>query len=236
MSLLDVRDLYVSYGPLTAVQGISFRVEEGQVVSLLGSNGAGKTTTLRAISGTITLVGGRVTGGSVKFAGEEIGEVPPHRRVRMGISLVPEGRRIFHRLTVYENLVVGGYTVGDIEDRLEFAYQLFPILRERKNQIAGSLSGGEQQMLAIARGLMSRPRLLLLDEPSLGLAPRIVDVLYDAISRINEEGTTVLVVEQHVKKALTHSNYIYVIQTGRIIASGEPEEVLSMDMVKAYLG
>ncbi|MDK2373295.1 MAG: ABC transporter ATP-binding protein [Candidatus Korarchaeota archaeon] len=236
MTLLDIKDLFVSYGPLVAVQGISFQVRKGQVVSLLGSNGAGKTTTLRAISGTITLVGGKVTGGSISFDGQEITKVPPHRRVRKGISLVPEGRKIFHRLTVYENLVAGGYTVKDFGDRLEFVYQLFPILKERRNQIAGSLSGGEQQMLAIARGLMSNPKLLLLDEPSLGLAPRVVDVLYDAISKINEEGTTVLVVEQHVKKALDHSHYIYVIQTGRIIASGEPEEVLSMDMVKAYLG
>lgn len=236
MTMLSVQDLYVNYGPLMAIQGVSFDIERGQIISLLGSNGAGKTTTLRALAGTISLVGGRVSGGRILLQEEDITNIPPHERVRLGISLVPEGRKIFHRLTVYENLVVGGYAVRDTDDVLEFVYELFPILRERKNQMAGSLSGGEQQMLAIARGLMSRPKLLLLDEPSLGLAPRIVDMLYEAISTINKEGTTILIVEQHVKKALSHSEYVYVIQTGRIIAEGEPKKVLSMDIVRAYLG
>ncbi len=231
--MLSVEGLEAGYGDVQVLWGVSLRVERGEVVALLGSNGAGKTTTLRAISGLLRPTSGRIT-----FDGVDITGKPAHEIVRLGVSMVPEGRRLFPKMTVYENLRMGAYLVGgDVRDRLEMVYSLFPILRERRDQLAGTLSGGEQQMLAIGRGLMSSPRLLMLDEPSLGLAPKIVQEVLRAVQQIREEGVTVLLVEQNVQQALSIADRGYVIETGRIVLEGTGGELLENEHVKtAYLG
>ena len=231
--MLSVENLEAGYGDVQVLWGVSLRVEKGEIVALLGSNGAGKTTTLKAISGLL-----KPKSGKIAFDGVEITGKPPHEVVRLGISLVPEGRRLFPKMTVYENLRMGAYLVsGDVSDRLETVYSLFPILKERRNQLAGTLSGGEQQMLAIARGLMSSPRLLMLDEPSLGLAPKIVQEVLRAVNQIRDEGVTVLLVEQNVQQALSIADRGYVIETGRIVLEGTGRELLENEHVKtAYLG
>jgi len=231
--MLSVEGLEAGYGDVQVLWGVSLRVERGEVVALLGSNGAGKTTTLRAISGLLRPTSGRIT-----FDGVDITGKPAHEIVRLGVSMVPEGRRLFPKMTVYENLRMGAYLVGgDVRDRFEMVYSLFPILRERRDQLAGTLSGGEQQMLAIGRGLMSSPRLLMLDEPSLGLAPKIVHEVLRAVQQIREEGVTVLLVEQNVQQALSIADRGYVIETGRIVLEGTGGELLENEHVKtAYLG
>ena len=231
--MLSVENLEAGYGDVQVLWGISLHVEEREIVALLGSNGAGKTTTLRTISGLLKPMSGRIT-----FDGVDITGRPAHEIVRLGISMVPEGRRLFPKMTVYENLRMGAYLAkGDVRDRLETVYSLFPILRERRNQLAGTLSGGEQQMLAIARGLMSSPKLLMLDEPSLGLAPKIVQEVLSAVRQIREEGVTILLVEQNVQQALSIADRGYVIETGRIVLEGSGKELLQNDHVRtAYLG
>ena len=235
MALLTVNNLWVNYGFISAVKDISFSVEKGEIVALIGANGAGKTTTMNAICGLIPK-----KSGSVIFDGEDISASPTHKLVPMGIAQVPEGRRIFQELTVAENLKLGAYTRSnkqEIEDTLEDMYQRFPILKERSKQIAGTLSGGEQQMLAMSRALMSHPKLLLLDEPSMGLSPLYVSTIFDMIKKVNEEGTTVLLVEQNAKKALAIADHAYVLETGKLINSGTGKELLEDSSIrKAYLG
>jgi branched-chain amino acid transport system ATP-binding protein len=235
MALLEVRDLNVHYGAIHALHGISLSVEEGQIVTLIGSNGAGKSTTLRTISGLI-----RPSSGSISYGGRSIAKMPPHEIVRMGIAHAPEGRGIFANLTVEENLDMGAYSRRDHEqirkDR-ERALELFPRVRERLKQNAGTLSGGEQQMLAIARALMARPKLLLLDEPSLGLAPQIVQTIFRIIREINAGGTTILLVEQNAHLALEVAHWGYVLEVGRIVMSENAGKLAASDEVrKAYLG
>ena len=233
--MFEIRDLSVYYGVIQALKGISLNVKEGEIVTLIGANGAGKTTTLRAISGLI-----RVTSGSILFQGEDITRASAPRRVAMGISQAPEGRRIFPDMTVLENLELGGYLRKDtaaLKADIENVYERFPILGDRRRQLAGTLSGGEQQMLAIGRALMSRPKIMLLDEPSMGLAPMIVSAIFSIIREINEAGTTVLLVEQNARMALAVAHRAYVIETGRIVASGTGEELAKSDeIIKAYLG
>jgi len=233
--MLKITNIEVYYGNIYALKGISLEVGQGNIVTVLGANGAGKSTLLRAISGLIFPVRGEI-----EFMQERINGISPHRIVRMGISHVPEGRELFPDLTVLENLMVGAYIkkrIKEIADHLDVIYEYFPILRERKGQIASSLSGGEQQMLAIGRALMSNPRLLLLDEPSLGLAPRVVEGIYRIIRGINGEGTTILLVEQNAKVALTIANYGYVFENGRVTVVGKSGELLQNEHVKkAYLG
>jgi branched-chain amino acid transport system ATP-binding protein len=233
--LLAVRDLVVHYGVIQALSGISLQVNQGQVVALIGANGAGKSTTLRAISGLV-----RPTSGSIAFRDAEIGGLPSHDIVARGVAQAPEGRGIFLNLTVRENLDLGAYLRRDREaidaDR-ERAYALFPILRERREQVSGTLSGGEQQMLAVARALMSRPTLLLLDEPSLGLAPQVVDRIFQVIREINQAGTSLLLVEQNANMALQIAHHAYVLETGAIVMQGSGRELLeSPEVRKAYLG
>ncbi len=235
MPLLEIRNLNVHYGAIHAIQGVSLSVEEGTIVTLLGANGAGKTTTLRAVSNLL-----RPTSGDVLFAGKSIARVRPHTLVGMGIAHVPEGRGIFPELTVEENLDLGAYSRRDkqavAKDR-EHALDLFPRIRERLRQVAGTLSGGEQQMLAIARALLARPRILLLDEPSLGLAPQIVQVIFRIIREINQSGTTILLVEQNAHMALKAASYAYVLEAGRIVMHDQASVLLHSDEVrKAYLG
>jgi len=233
--LFEIRDLSVYYGVIQALKGISLNVDEGEIVTLIGANGAGKTTTLRAISGLI-----RAASGSIFFQGEDITKASAPRRVAMGISQAPEGRRIFPDMTVLENLELGGYLRKDaaaLKADIENVYERFPILGDRRRQLAGTLSGGEQQMLAIGRALMSRPKIMLLDEPSMGLAPMIVSAIFSIIREINEAGTTVLLVEQNARMALAVAHRAYVIETGRIVASGTGEELAKSDeIIKAYLG
>lgn len=232
--MLEINDLHVYYGGIHALQGISISVPEGSVVTLLGANGAGKTTTLRTIMG---LVHPKV--GEIKYRGKSIVGFKPSRIVRMGIVMCPEGRRIFPDLTVWENLLMGCYarTDKEIQKDLGRVFHLFPRLEERKRQLGGTLSGGEQQMLAVARALMAKPTLLLLDEPSLGLAPVLITELYQAFRRIHEEGRTILLVEQNARAALSIAEYGYVLETGRIVAEGPKDELVSSDLVrKAYLG
>ncbi|MCD6420047.1 MAG: ABC transporter ATP-binding protein [Synergistetes bacterium] len=232
--MLRVEDLHVYYGGIHALKGISFRVESRKIVALIGANGAGKSTTLRTISG---LVEGD---GSIKFMDEEILGLPAHEIVRKGIAMVPEGRRVFVNLTVYENLMMGAYNREDkegLERDLVWVYELFPRLEERNWQLAGSLSGGEQQMLAVGRALMTRPKLLTMDEPSLGLAPNLVREIFQIITKIREEGTTILLIEQNAKAALKIADYAYVLETGRIVMEGTGKELLeNEDVRKAYLG
>jgi len=232
--VLEVEDLHVAYGEIRALRGISLRVEEGEIVALLGNNGAGKTTTLKAISGLLP-----PRAGTIRLAGEPLVGIPPHAIAARGVAHVPEGRRMFTRLSVEDNLALGAYVRrdGGIAQDLERVFALFPRLRERRDQLAGTLSGGEQQMLAIARGLMLRPRILLLDEPSMGLAPLLVEQIFDTIRDINREGTTVLVVEQNAAMALEVASRAYVLEQGAIALEGSAEALQADEAVrKAYLG
>jgi branched-chain amino acid transport system ATP-binding protein len=233
--LLEVNDLNVFYGAIHALQGISFHVEKGEIVTLIGANGAGKSTTLNTISGLV-----RARGGSIRFKEEEITRTPAYEIVSMGVVQVPEGRQIFAPLTVRENLDMGAYTRNDpkaIKQNLERVYKSFPRLKERLNQYGGTLSGGEQQMLAMGRGLMSEPELLLLDEPSMGLAPFLVDEIFDIIEEINSHGTSILLVEQNAQMALSIADRAYVLETGRFVLEGPAQEVAANPEVKqAYLG
>ena len=235
MALLEVHDLEVYYGVIRALKGISFEVNKGEIVTLIGANGAGKTTTMQSVVGLISK-----RSGSVIFDGQDITKIPCHKIVHMGMTQVPEGRRIFQELSVYENLLMGAYSVKDqsnFKNDLEAIYSRFPRLAERKNQIAGTLSGGEQQMLAMGRAIMSHPKLLMLDEPSMGLSPLLVDQVFEIIKDINKDGTTVLLVEQNAGKSLAISDRAYVLENGSIVLSGTGEELASSEMVrKAYLG
>ncbi len=235
MALLEINDLQVSYGMINAIKGVSFHVEKGEIIALIGANGAGKTTILHTITGLI-----QAKSGSVIFKGEDITKVPAHKIVYMGMSHVPEGRRVFQQLTVLENLKLGAYTRKDkaeIEASINNVYQHFPRLLERKNQVAGTLSGGEQQMLAMGRALMAKPEIIVMDEPSMGLSPLLVTEIFCIIEEINKEGTTVLLVEQNAKKALSIANRGYVLETGKIVLEGEAKELMNNDEVKkAYLG
>ena len=235
MAMLEIKDLEVYYGVIQAIKGISFEVNQGEVIALIGANGAGKTTTLHTITGLIS-----PKKGSVVFEGKDITKVPAHRIVSMGMAHVPEGRRVFAELSVYENLKMGAYTRSDkneIEESLANVYKRFPRLEERKNQMAGTLSGGEQQMLAMGRALMSRPKIILMDEPSMGLSPILVNEIFDIIRSVSESGTTVLLVEQNAKKALSIADRAYVLETGRITMEGNAKDLLEDDSIKkAYLG
>lgn len=235
MAMLTIKDLEVYYGVINAVKGISFEVNQGEIIALIGANGAGKTTILHTITGLI-----QAKSGSIEFEGKELTKTPAHKIVSLGMAHVPEGRRIFQQLTVYDNLKMGAYTRKDkkeISDTLEVVYKRFPRLLERKNQIAGTLSGGEQQMLAMGRALMSHPSIILMDEPSMGLSPLYVSEIFDIIKEINKSGTTVLLVEQNAKKALSIANRAYVLETGKIVLSGDANELMNDDSVKkAYLG
>ena len=231
--ILSVQDINVYYGAIHAIQDVSLTVNEGEIVTLIGANGAGKSTTLQTISGLL-----RSKTGDIRFCGQSIAHVPSHKIVERGIAQVPEGRRIFLQMTVQENLEMGAFTrSGGVEKDLERVYALFPRLLERKKQIAGTLSGGEQQMLAMGRALMSRPRLMLLDEPSMGLAPLLVQEIFNIIKEINDSGTTVLLVEQNARMALSIADKAYVLETGNITLEGTGKELLNSEAVqKAYLG
>lgn len=235
MAMLEVKDLEVYYGVIQAIKGVSFQVNQGEVIALIGANGAGKTTILHTITGLLS-----PKRGSVMFEGKEITKVPAHKIVSMGMAHVPEGRRVFAELSVYENLKMGAYTRKDkkeIEESLANVYTRFPRLEERKNQMAGTLSGGEQQMLAMGRALMSKPKIILMDEPSMGLSPIMVNEIFDIIRAVSEGGTTVLLVEQNAKKALGIADRAYVLETGKIVLEGKAEELLENDSIKkAYLG
>ena len=235
MAMLEVKDLEVFYGMIQAIKGISFEVNEGETVALIGANGAGKTTTLHTITGLLS-----PKKGSVVFEGKEITKVPAHKIVSLGMAHVPEGRRVFAQLSVYQNLKMGAYTRKDkaeIDEMLETVYKRFPRLKERQNQMAGTLSGGEQQMLAMGRALMSKPKIVLLDEPSMGLSPILVNEIFDIIQSLNKAGTTVLLVEQNAKKALSIADRAYVLETGRIVQSGDAQVLLNDESIKkAYLG
>jgi len=233
--VLEVDNIDVYYGELQALWGVSLHIEEGEFISLVGSNGAGKTTTLRTISGLLTPRRGKII-----FAGKDVTGWPPHRIAQEGLAHIPEGRQLFPRLTVLENLKMGAYTPRARErfdETLEFVFTLFPRLKERRDQIAGTMSGGERQMLAIARGLMLRPKLLMLDEPSLGLAPKLVQRVMDTLRRLHEEGLTILLVEQNVRYALELADRGYVLETGRVVMEGGGKELLEDPRIKkAYLG
>ncbi len=235
MALLEVKDLQVYYGVIQALKGISFEVNEGEIVTLIGANGAGKTTTMQSIIGLIPS-----RGGSVIFDGQDITKTPCHKIVHLGMAEVPEGRRVFQELTVYENLLMGGFSQTDkaqIKRDVEAIYERFPRLAERRNQIAGTLSGGEQQMLAMGRAMMSHPKLLLLDEPSMGLSPLLVDQVFEIIKDFRNDGTTVLLVEQNAGKSLAISDRAYVLELGEIVLSGTGAELAASEEVKkAYLG
>ena len=234
-TLLELNNVHSYYGHIHALKGISLHVNEGEIVTLIGSNGAGKSTSLRTISGIIHAREGKVT-----FDGKDITHVDPHQIVKMGLGHVPEGRGIFPKLTVQENLDMGAYTVNDaksIKDRMEIVYETFPRLKERITQYGGTLSGGEQQMLAIGRGLMLNPRILMLDEPSMGLAPVLVDLIFDTIKKLNEQGTTILLVEQNALMALSIAHRGYVLQTGAIALTDDASKLKQNEMVqKTYLG
>ena len=233
-AILKVEDINVYYGSIHAIKGVSFEVNEGEIVTLIGANGAGKSTTLNTISGLL-----HSKTGSITFMGENLGKIPCHKIVSKGLALVPEGRRVFLQMTVQENLEMGAFTQGGktLDDDLERVYQQFPRLKERMKQVAGTLSGGEQQMLAMGRALMSHPKLLMLDEPSMGLAPILVDQIFDIIKALHDDGTTILLVEQNARKALQIADRAYVLETGNITLSGTGAELASSDAVKkAYLG
>jgi len=235
MAMLEVKDIHTYYGNIHALKGISITVEENEIVTLIGGNGAGKTTTLRTISGLL-----QPKMGEIWFEGELISNIPAHDLVYKGITMVPEGRGIFSRLTVYENLDMGAYSREDktnLKEDFERVFHIFPRLEERQKQVAGTLSGGEQQMLATARALMAKPRLLLMDEPSMGLAPLLVESVFDTIKTINENGTTILLVEQNATVALSVADRGYVLQTGEIVLKDSAEKLRQDEMVqKAYLG
>ena len=233
--ILNVKDINVFYGNIHALHDISLEVNEGEIVALIGANGAGKTTTMQSVVGLISKNGGKVT-----FDGHDITKTPCHKIVHMGMTQVPEGRRIFQELTVYENLLMGAYSIKDqsgFKDDIDAIYTRFPRLAERRNQIAGTLSGGEQQMLAMGRAIMSHPKLLMLDEPSMGLSPLLVDQVFEIIKDINKDGTTILLVEQNAGKSLAISDRAYVLENGNIVLSGTGSELAASEMVrKAYLG
>ena len=235
MAMLEINDLKVNYGMIQAIKGLSFHVEEGEVIALIGANGAGKTTILHTITGLLS-----PKGGNVVFEGTDITKIPAHKIVSMGMAHVPEGRRVFANLSVLQNLKMGAYTRNDkkeMEETLKMIYKRFPRLEERQNQSAGTLSGGEQQMLAMGRALMSHPKIILMDEPSMGLSPIYVNEIFDIIKEVSKSGTTVLLVEQNAKKALSIANRAYVLETGKIILDGEASTLLNDDSVKkAYLG
>ena len=234
MSLLKVEDLHVYYGSIHAIKGISFEVNEGEIVTLIGANGAGKSTTLNTVGGLL-----KARGGNITFDGKNLTGMPASKIVPMGMALCPEGRRIFQQMTVQENLEMGGYTrpAGEISASLEDVYTRFPRLRERFKQVAGTLSGGEQQMLAMGRALMSKPKLLMLDEPSMGLAPILVEQIFDIVQELHQAGTTILLVEQNAQMALSIADRAYVLETGNIVKSGDAKLLMHDDDVrKAYLG
>ena len=233
--LLEVKDLYVNYGMIKAIKGVSFEVYEGEIVSLIGANGAGKTTIMHAINHLIESQSGQIL-----FENNDLTKIAPHKIVNLGLTQVPEGRRVFSELSVKDNIILGAYSRKDkkeFEETLKSVYEKFPILKERENQEAGTLSGGEQQMLAVGRALMSHPKVLLLDEPSMGLSPLYVDIIFKTIKEINEAGTTIFLVEQNAKKALSIATRAYVIETGNITKVGTGKELLNdEDVIKAYLG
>ena len=235
MSMLEIKNLQVNYGMIQAIKNVDFHVEEGEVVALIGANGAGKTTILHTVSGLLTPVQG-----SVIFDGTDITKIPGHKIVSMGMAHVPEGRRVFANLSVLQNLKMGAFTRKDkdeIEDSLQYVFSHFPRLDERRKQLAGTLSGGEQQMLAMGRALMSKPRIILMDEPSMGLSPIFVNEIFDIIQTVSKSGTTVLLVEQNAKKALSIADRAYVLETGKIVMEGKASELLdNEDIKKAYLG
>ena len=235
MAMLEVKGLQVYYGVIQALKDISFEVNQGEVIALIGANGAGKTTTLHTLTGLLP-----AKQGSIIFEGKDITKVPAHKIVEMGIAHVPEGRRVFSQLSVYENLIMGAFTRKDkkeIAENLENVYKRFPRLKERKNQRAGTLSGGEQQMLAMGRALMSNPKMIVMDEPSMGLSPIFVNEIFDIIEKVSASGTTVLLVEQNAKKALSIADRAYVLETGNIVLSGDAKELMNDDSIKkAYLG
>ena len=235
MAMLEVKDLQVYYGMIQAIKGISFEVNQGEVIALIGANGAGKTTILHTVTGLIA-----PKTGSIMFEGQDITKIPAHKIVSMGMAHVPEGRRVFAQLSVYDNLKMGAYTRTDkneIEESLEMVYKRFPRLEERKNQMAGTLSGGEQQMLAMGRALMSKPKIIRMDEPSMGLSPIFVNEIFDIIQEVSASGTTVLLVEQNAKKALSIADRAYVLETGNIALEGDAKVLMNDDSIKkAYLG
>lgn len=235
MAMLEIKDIKVYYGMIQAIKGISFEVNEGEVIALIGANGAGKTTILHTITGLLS-----PKSGSVFFEGKDITKVPAHKIVSLGMAHVPEGRRVFAELTVYENLKMGAYTRKDkdeIEQTLQMVYKRFPRLQERKNQLAGTLSGGEQQMLAMGRALMSHPKIIVMDEPSMGLSPILVNQIFEIIEEVSKSGTTVLLVEQNAKKALAIADRAYVLETGKIVLEGDAKKLMNDDSIKkAYLG
>lgn len=235
MAMLEIKDLEVFYGMIQAIKGISFEVNQGEVIALIGANGAGKTTILQTITGMIP-----AKHGSILFEGTDITKIPGHKIVPMGMAHVPEGRRVFSQLSVLDNLKLGAYTrknKAEVLETLQMVYRRFPRLEERKNQMAGTLSGGEQQMLAMGRALMSKPRMILMDEPSMGLSPIFVEEIFDIIKEISAGGTTVLLVEQNAKKALSIADRAYVLETGKIVLSGDADVLMNDESVKkAYLG
>ena len=234
MSMLKVEDLHVYYGSIHAIKGVSFEVNEGEIVTLIGANGAGKSTTLNTVAGLM-----KPRTGSITFEGKEIAGTPASKIVPQGMALCPEGRRVFQQMTVRENLEMGGYTrpAGEISASLDNVFERFPRLKERHRQIAGTLSGGEQQMLAMGRALMSKPKLLMLDEPSMGLAPILVEQIFDIVGELNRAGTTILLVEQNAQMALSIANRAYVLETGNIVKHGDAHLLMNDDDVrKAYLG
>lgn len=235
MAMLEIRDLEVYYGMIQAIKGVSFEVNQGEVIALIGANGAGKTTILHTITGLLS-----PKKGSVIFEGKDITKIPAHKVVSLGMAHVPEGRRVFADLSVYENLKMGAFTrknKNEFEEILRKVYDRFPRLEERKNQMAGTLSGGEQQMLAMGRALMSKPSIILMDEPSMGLSPILVNEIFDIIQEVSKSGTTVLLVEQNAKKALSIADRAYVLETGKIVLDGKAEDLLNDDSIKkAYLG
>ena len=234
MSFLSIKDLHINYGMIQAVKGASFEVNKGEVVALIGANGAGKTSILHTLTGLIP-----AKSGSIEFEGKEISKMPAHKIVTMGMAHVPEGRRVFAELSVFENLKLGAYTRKDkaeIEDTIKSIYKRFPRLEERKSQLAGTLSGGEQQMLAMGRALMSKPSVIVMDEPSMGLSPLYVNEIFDIINEVHKAGTTILLVEQNAKKALSIADRAYVLETGKIVLEGKAGELLNDESVKkAYL-
>lgn len=235
MAMLEIKDLQVYYGMIQAIKGVSFEVNQGEVIALIGANGAGKTTILHTITGLLS-----PKAGSVYFEGTDITKIPAHKIVSMGMAHVPEGRRVFAQLTVLQNLKMGAYTRKDKEEiaqTLRTVYDRFPRLEERQNQLAGTLSGGEQQMLAMGRALMSHPKIILMDEPSMGLSPIFVNEIFDIIEQVSKSGTTVLLVEQNAKKALSIADRAYVLETGNIVLDGNAKDLLNDDSIKkAYLG